>query len=817
MPRLPEPGGDDNEWGDILNEFLEVSLDTSSEPNGGKLKPEAISDAGGQLTSEKGQPNGYASLDSNGKVPASELDIDKSSVGLDNVDNTSDVDKPISSATQTALDNRLLKAGDTMSGNLNMGGSQVTNLGTTTNDADAATKSYVDYTLGDIVSKSTAAGSSGFRAKYLDNWFNALNNAPSSPVDIVVVGDSISVLGSWPNKLIPLTTPLGATRSTAGSFYYAKAGGGIPTLSTAEGVQSSTVGAGGYSVTMSNGQVASQSYAYDAITVIYTRQPLGGKIEVRDGGPSGTLLTTIDTSGAQKSSLMWTSDELAYSSRQIHLTAVCSGSETVILEGIYFHSGTLSRGVRVWSVGRSGIQSSGFTDNPSLGLDLVENLDPDLVIVATGTNDGSVSDPSEYITKVSTLIGEVRTRTSSDIALWVPYINNVFSRAEAALGRELSDALEVGLIDASVALGDFSAAANPEGTPLSTDHVHPTGGLTNIIAQHVFSVINGDPIGKAYRNYAFLEQRVASAETSLNSSTKTWTQAGGSVEIGSFFGAPTFNINSNTAQYFSIGNPAVNSFLSQFESSSIGLGDGSNQMDVIIWREAPGQISINRGSGSIRAIRPIKTVTDAAYSLVIEDQSVTIEGNSLSAQTITVPSNSSVEFPIGSVVYINQFGTGQVSLQPDTGVTLNAYDNNLETAGQYASLMLHKRATNEWIVTALPLDSGGGGGSSSIPKPSVITESGSARTLATSDAWDYIRLTNATECDITVPDNSDDPIPVGTQIYLRSAGTGVYTIVEDSAVTVNPPSGGSLTLAGDAALIKVATDEWDLIGATLEA
>src|SRR5262249_36182950 len=28
MPRLPTPGGDDNTWGDILNEFLEVSHNT---------------------------------------------------------------------------------------------------------------------------------------------------------------------------------------------------------------------------------------------------------------------------------------------------------------------------------------------------------------------------------------------------------------------------------------------------------------------------------------------------------------------------------------------------------------------------------------------------------------------------------------------------------------------------------------------------------------------------------------------------------------------------------------------------------------------
>lgn len=69
--------------------------------------------------SQKGAVNGVASLDSGGKVPSAQLDVTfpvtsvasqtgdvvlaKSDVGLANVDNTSDASKPISSATQTAL------------------------------------------------------------------------------------------------------------------------------------------------------------------------------------------------------------------------------------------------------------------------------------------------------------------------------------------------------------------------------------------------------------------------------------------------------------------------------------------------------------------------------------------------------------------------------------------------------------------------------------------------------------------------------------------------------------------------------------------
>lgn len=50
----------------------------------------------------------------NGEVGA--VILDKSDIGLGDVDNTSDLDKPISTATQTALDDKVSKTGDTMSG-----------------------------------------------------------------------------------------------------------------------------------------------------------------------------------------------------------------------------------------------------------------------------------------------------------------------------------------------------------------------------------------------------------------------------------------------------------------------------------------------------------------------------------------------------------------------------------------------------------------------------------------------------------------------------------------------------------------------------
>lgn len=65
MARLPQPGGDDGNWGQILNEYLSQSLASD-----GSIKPGAVT---------------------------------KADIGLGNVDNTSDASKPLSLATQAAL------------------------------------------------------------------------------------------------------------------------------------------------------------------------------------------------------------------------------------------------------------------------------------------------------------------------------------------------------------------------------------------------------------------------------------------------------------------------------------------------------------------------------------------------------------------------------------------------------------------------------------------------------------------------------------------------------------------------------------------
>ena len=174
MTRLPIPGADEDNWGTILNDYLQVSLAANGALKPDAVTPSAIQDAsvsgtklqdssitatkldttggvdGQVLTRDSGAASGLAWTTAAGSAPDADATtkgliqlagdlggtasaptvpglagkeaaiaaglttqyfrgdkswqtLDKAAVGLANVDNTSDANKPISTATQTAL------------------------------------------------------------------------------------------------------------------------------------------------------------------------------------------------------------------------------------------------------------------------------------------------------------------------------------------------------------------------------------------------------------------------------------------------------------------------------------------------------------------------------------------------------------------------------------------------------------------------------------------------------------------------------------------------------------------------------------------
>ena len=87
-----------------------------------------------------------------------------------------------------------------------------------------------------------------------------------------------------------------------------------------------------------------------------------------------------------------------------------------------------------------------------------------------------------------------------------------------------------------------------------------------------------------------------------------------------------------------------------------------------------------------------------SYTAVLSDEGNVIEMDSASANSVTIPPNSSVAFTIGSSIDVFQKGTGQTSIVAGAGVTvLNT--PGLKFRDRYSMATLIKRDTNTWIVS----------------------------------------------------------------------------------------------------------------------
>ena len=87
-----------------------------------------------------------------------------------------------------------------------------------------------------------------------------------------------------------------------------------------------------------------------------------------------------------------------------------------------------------------------------------------------------------------------------------------------------------------------------------------------------------------------------------------------------------------------------------------------------------------------------------AYTLVLTDAAKIVERDNAAANTLTVPPNSAVAFPIGTRVEVVQTAAGQTTLVAGAGVTLRAAVG-LKISAQYGVASLYKRGTNEWVCS----------------------------------------------------------------------------------------------------------------------
>lgn len=88
------------------------------------------------------------------------------------------------------------------------------------------------------------------------------------------------------------------------------------------------------------------------------------------------------------------------------------------------------------------------------------------------------------------------------------------------------------------------------------------------------------------------------------------------------------------------------------------------------------------------------TLDDAS---TISNSSPIVEMNVATANTLTIPPNSSVGFVIGSKIDVVQIGTGQTTITPGSGVTIYGTPG-LKLRAQYSGVTLIKKAIDTWYA-----------------------------------------------------------------------------------------------------------------------
>jgi hypothetical protein len=93
--------------------------------------------------------------------------------------------------------------------------------------------------------------------------------------------------------------------------------------------------------------------------------------------------------------------------------------------------------------------------------------------------------------------------------------------------------------------------------------------------------------------------------------------------------------------------------------------------------------------------------TGTSYTLVLTDQyQVLVTRSNASASTLTIPTNASVAFPVGTVITVLNKGAGAVTISGASGVTVLSAGATAASPvlNQYKSCALVQTSVNNWYA-----------------------------------------------------------------------------------------------------------------------
>lgn len=200
----------------------------------------------------------------------------------------------------------------------------------------------------------------------------------------------------------------------------------------------------------------------------------------------------------------------------------------------------------------------------------------------------------------------------------------------------------------------------------ATTNVHGISDTSVLVVQSELAALTTDDISEGTNLY-YTDARAVAANTSAIATAKSEAIADATSQVNAII-------------------DSAPSALNTLNELAAALGDDANFASTVT----------TALDGKVASFTEINQKT-SAYTTVLSDRDKLVEVSSGSGVTVTIPTNASVAYPVGTSIDILQTGSGQVTIAGAGGVTVNATPG-LKLRTQWSSATLFKRATDTWVV-----------------------------------------------------------------------------------------------------------------------
>ncbi len=125
----------------------------------------------------------------------------------------------------------------------------------------------------------------------------------------------------------------------------------------------------------------------------------------------------------------------------------------------------------------------------------------------------------------------------------------------------------------------------------------------------------------------------------------------------------------------------------QFAALEIG-----HASDTTLGRTAAGVLNVE-GRDIAHTEPGLNAQTGTSYALALTDKGRIVTMNNASPNTLTIPANSAVAFPLGTIINVVQIGAGITTIAGDTAAGAG------EIAERWQGVALTKIATDAWVLS----------------------------------------------------------------------------------------------------------------------